>query len=73
MPTIVPHGELLKRAMTHVSEGLSAMQARGEAPSRAELCRLVEEAAARCNLSPLEGEFLMTFFLEDPRPGEQAK
>ncbi|AGW11995.1 hypothetical protein [Megalodesulfovibrio gigas] len=66
MATLVSQSELVRRAIAHVSEH------RGEAPDSLagkELSALVEDACVRFNLSPLESEFLVKFFL-DPSQGE---
>ena len=72
MATLVPQSELLRRAIAHVSEvrgeGQEAAPARSPKADPA-LRALLEDACVRFNLSPLESEFLVKFFLE-PSPGE---
>ena len=66
MTTLVSQSELVRRAIAHVSEH------RGDAPAALPdkaLRALVEDACVRFNLSPLESEFLVKFFL-DPAQGE---
>lgn len=55
-PSILPHGESLRRALRWLDE-----RAR-EAPS-ADRAKLVSEAATRFDLGPAEEEFLLTTWL----------
>ena len=55
MSTIMPQGELLKKAIAWISEG----QAKGQ-----DRARLMNEAAMRFNLSPKDMEALQRFFEE---------
>jgi hypothetical protein len=57
MPTIVPQGEDLRKAVKWISEE------RQSSPQR-KLVKLVEEASIKFDLSPADGEFLFKFFRE---------
>lgn len=57
MPTVMPCGELLRRAVKWISE----QRACGDA----NLSRLVEEASVRFNLSPLDQENLLRLLREE--------
>ncbi|EMG38856.1 hypothetical protein PCS_00491 [Desulfocurvibacter africanus PCS] len=59
MPTIVPQSELHRRAVQWISEH------RPEKCDAACLKKLLEEAAMRFNMSPLDAEFLQRFYAED--------
>lgn len=59
MTTVVPQSELLRRAIAHVSQAQEAAAVCGDA-----LRALVEDACVRFNLSPLDSEFLMQFFMK---------
>ena len=57
MPTIMPQGEDLRKAVKWISEE------RQSSPPR-KLAKLVEEASVKFDLSPADGEFLFKFFKE---------
>ncbi len=57
MPTVMPQGEDLRKAVKWISEE------RQNSPSR-KLAKLVEEASVKFDLSPADGEFLFKFFKE---------
>ncbi|GAB7080608.1 hypothetical protein [Megalodesulfovibrio paquesii] len=70
MATLLPQSELLRRAIAHVSEAMEGSEGAGEGSAGAAhgpaLRALVEDACVRFNLSPLDSEFLMGFFLKRP-------
>ena len=55
MPTVMPTGEDIRRAVKWISENLEAD------PSQARL-QLIEKAVFKFDLSPLDMEFLINFF-----------
>jgi hypothetical protein len=57
MPTIMPQGEDLRKAVKWISEE------RQSRPQR-KLAKLVEEASVKFDLSPVDGEYLFKFFKE---------
>ncbi len=57
MPTIMPQGEDLRKAVKWISE-----ERQGSPPRK--LAKLVEEASVKFDLSPADGEFLFKFFKE---------
>lgn len=57
MTTIMPHSELLRKAVAHIDETLA------QNPDQSLAC-LLTDAGLRFNLSPLEEEFLARFFKE---------
>ncbi|KAB1441073.1 hypothetical protein [Pseudodesulfovibrio senegalensis] len=57
MTTVMPQSELTRKAIKWICE---SMEKSGEAP----LNKMIEQAAARFNLSPLDVEFLQRFFRE---------
>ncbi len=61
MATIVPEGEDVKRAIKWIS-------ARREEAPETPLHRLIEEAAFKFDLSPLDQEFLAGFFRRRKNP-----
>ena len=61
MATIISQSELLRRAVTYVND------ARGDNPKRA-LASILDEAAMRFNLSPLDGEALHRLFEQESTP-----
>lgn len=61
MATILPHSELLRRAVSYVND------ARTDSPER-KLASIIDEAAMRFNLSPLDGEALQRLFSPDAAP-----
>lgn len=68
MATIMPQSELVRRAFAYVAE------IREEAPSKP-LSAIIDDAAMRFNLSPLDSEALQRLFRSDTgekanRPGE---
>lgn len=65
MPTIMPHSELLRRAVVHVND------MRKEHPDQA-LCIHIDDAAMRFNLSPLDVEALSRLFATVPDATEQT-
>lgn len=58
MPTIMPQSELLRRAVTFVSE------TRQERPEQS-MASIIDEASMRFNLSPLDGEALLRLFAQE--------
>ena len=64
MPTIIPHSELLRRAVAHVSD------ARAENPKK-KLSEILDEACMRFNLSPVDGEALQRLFSSEAKPVAQ--
>ena len=61
MATILPHSELLRRAVSYVND------TRNDSPER-KLASIIDEAAMRFNLSPLDGEALQRLFSSDAAP-----
>lgn len=61
MPTIMPEGELLRRAVAWICEQSGGQDA---APA----ARIIDEAAVRFNLGPLDQEALVRFFRQRPAP-----
>lgn len=59
MPTIMPHSELLRRAVVYVDESLK------EHPEKP-LYMHIDNAAMRFNLSPLDTEALSRLFEKTP-------
>jgi hypothetical protein len=57
MPTVMPEGAALRKAVQWISK------AREEGSQKA-LLILIEQACMRFNLSPKDGEFLNRFFTE---------
>jgi hypothetical protein len=57
MPTVMPEGAALRKAVQWISK----MREEG---SPAALLMLIEQACIRFNLSPKDGEFLNRFFAE---------
>lgn len=55
MSTIVPAGEDIRRAVRWISENLAAN------PDQSHI-KLIEQAVFRFDLSPLDTEFLLSFF-----------
>jgi len=66
MSTIVPQSELTRRAIDWICEKA------GDAPQAARVRILMEEAAMRFNLGPLEVEFLERFFDADAAGEKQS-
>lgn len=64
MSTIMPHSELLKRAVAYVND------ARQDSPDK-HIAVILDEAAMRFNLSPADGEALQRLF--KPEPESEAK
>lgn len=62
MPTVMPNGELLRRAVQWISEARKC----GEANTS----RLVEDASVRFNLSPLDQDNLIRLLKEEKGKGE---
>jgi len=58
---LVPHGEALRRAIAWMSE------------LHSHDCKTVEQACQRFDLSPLEEEFLLGYFVIDPCPGKAER
>jgi hypothetical protein len=58
---LLPHGESLRRAIAWMSE------------LHAHDCGTVEEACQRFDLSPLEEEFLLSYFVIDPCPDKAER
>jgi hypothetical protein len=57
MPTIIPQGEDLRKAVKWISE-------ERQSGPRKKLVKLIEEANVKFDLSPADGEFLFKFFKE---------
>ena len=57
MPTVMPNGELLRRAVSWISEQRKCGDAK--------VSQLVEEASVRFNLSPLEQDNLLRLLKEE--------
>ncbi|MDR3555446.1 MAG: hypothetical protein P4L55_11875 [Syntrophobacteraceae bacterium] len=55
MTTVMPEGEALRKAVKWISAEI------GEHPDKS-IPKLVNEAVARFDLSPLDTEFLMSFY-----------
>lgn len=70
MTTIMPHAELLRRALVYVND---TRKDHPEKPVRG----ILDEAAMRFNLSPLDGETLQRLFSSngdvDENPGKSEK
>ena len=64
MSTVIPQSELTRRAIGWICEKA------GDAPQPSRVRVLIEEAAMRFNLGPLEVEFLERFF-EQAAAGEK--
>ena len=62
MTTIIPHSELLRRAVSYVSD------TRNDNPGR-KLADILDEACMRFNLSPLDCEALQRLFSKGDSPG----
>ncbi len=58
MPTIMPHSELLRRAVVWISE------TRAENPGRS-TAAIIDEASMRFNLSPLDSDALSRLFSDE--------
>lgn len=65
MATIVSHSELVHRAVQYV------LEAKIQFPEK-RLDTLVEEAAMRYTLSPLEADSLLRLLHEEATPGKQS-
>lgn len=65
MSTIMPHSELLKRAVAYVND------ARQDSPDK-HLSAILDEAAMRFNLSPADGEALQRLFSPEPKAGAEG-
>ena len=59
MSTVMPQSELMKQAVSWVSEGLTK--------PGASLAKLIDEAGMRFNLSPKDQDFLRSFFKDAPQ------
>ncbi len=66
MATIVSHSELVQRAVQYL------LEAKVQFPEK-RLDTLVEEAAMRYTLSPLEAESLLRLLQEETTPGKQTE
>ncbi|MDP2849137.1 MAG: hypothetical protein Q8O35_13245 [Humidesulfovibrio sp.] len=66
MATVVPQSELVRRAVDWITERL------GQGETSQELSRLVESAAMRFNLGPLEVEFLERFYNKNTTGEKQS-
>jgi hypothetical protein len=62
MSTIMPEGELLRRAVAWICE----QSGENAAPTP----RIIDEAAVRFNLGPLDQEALTRFFRQRPLQGD---
>lgn len=71
MPTIMPQNELVRRAAAHVAAELADRGNKGET-NRAALHRLLDDAAMRFNLTPLDQQALERLFLTSPESGAPA-
>jgi len=60
MPTVMPEGAALRKAVQWISKTR-------EEGSPTSLLILIEQACVRFNLSPKDGEFLNRFFAEQQR------
>lgn len=58
MPTIMPQSELLKRALAYIND------AKQDEPGK-KLAVILDEAAMRFNLSPIDAEALNRLFSQD--------
>lgn len=65
MSTVMTHSELLKRAVTYVSETKQEY-------SEKRLSVILDEAAMRFNLSPVDGETLHRLFKPEPANENQT-
>lgn len=59
MSTVVPQSELLKQAITWISEHMQE--------SKGVLAKLLDEAGMRFNLSPKDQDFLRCFFKDSAK------
>jgi hypothetical protein len=66
MATVVPQSELVRRAVDWITEKL------GHGGTKQELSRLIESAAMRFNLGPLEVEFLERFYANNTTGEKQS-
>ena len=58
MPTIMPHSELVRRAVEYIALEAKAARQKGCALSPEEMYKLVETASLRFDLSPIETRLL---------------
>jgi hypothetical protein len=65
MSSLLPAGELIRKAATFVAE------TRKENPSRS-LMSILDEAGMRFNLTPLDSEALQRLFSDSPPPDEKG-
>ena len=61
MATIMPEGEAIRSAVKWISAKLE------EQPGR-KLGELIQQAALNYDLSPMDTDFLLRFFMENPPP-----
>ena len=61
MAAIIPHSELLRRAVSYVND------TRQDSPDKP-LAEILDEASMRFNLSPLDGEALQRLFSSETPP-----
>lgn len=66
MATVIPQSELTRRAVDWIAEKLS------QAASGQDMSRLIESAAMRFNLGPLEVEFLERFYANNAKGEKQS-
>jgi hypothetical protein len=59
MPTVMPQGENIRKAVKWISEQLEGDPHQARMP-------LIEQAVFRYDLSPVEAEFLINFFRKQP-------
>ena len=64
MPTIMPQSELLRRAVSYVNDSLK------DQPGKA-IHAVIDDAAMRFNLSPLDAEALQRLFEREPGSGNR--
>lgn len=69
MPTIMPQNELVRRAAAHVAAELADKGGR----ERADLHHLLDDAAMRFNLTPLDQQALERLFLAPPENGAPSR
>lgn len=65
MATIMPHSELLRRAVSYVND------TRNDNPEKS-LAEILDEAAMRFNLSPLDGDYLQRLYSSGGAPARDT-
>ena len=66
MPTVMPQSELLRRAVAYIND------ARQDTPEK-KLSAIIDEAAMRFNLSPLDCEALQRLFSSSGKSGSGSE